>query len=113
LRINVPNTGSVVELSSKFGAPSQIASVFAPTCDALDVVSVAEDLPINLELGDLLYSDNIGAYTTASATSFNGMPPAKVIAVGAKDLPDGRRPARGSTLRFAKRRSRCPTHSRT
>lgn len=65
--------------------PTQIASVFGPTCDALDVVSVAEDLPINLDLGDLLFSENIGAYTTASATSFNGMPPAKVVAVGAKD----------------------------
>jgi ornithine decarboxylase len=65
--------------------PTQIASVFGPTCDALDVVSVAEDLPINLELGDLLFSENIGAYTTASATNFNGMPPAKVVAVGAKE----------------------------
>ncbi len=65
--------------------PTQIASVFGPTCDALDVVSVAEDLPVNLELGDLLYSENTGAYTTASATGFNGMPPAKVVAVGAKD----------------------------
>jgi ornithine decarboxylase len=37
--------------------PTQIASVFGPTCDALDVVSVAEDLPVNLQLGDLLYSE--------------------------------------------------------
>jgi ornithine decarboxylase len=62
--------------------PTQIASVFGPTCDALDVVSVAEDLPIGLQLGDLLYSDNIGAYTIASATNFNGMPLPKVVAVG-------------------------------
>jgi ornithine decarboxylase len=62
--------------------PTQIAAVFGPTCDALDVVSVAEDLPVNLQLGDLLYSENIGAYSTASATNFNGMPSPKVIAVG-------------------------------
>ena len=61
---------------------TQIASVFGPTCDALDVVSVAEDLPLNLQLGDRLYSEKIGAYTTASATNFNGMPMPKVVAVG-------------------------------
>jgi ornithine decarboxylase len=66
--------------------PTQIASVFGPTCDALDVVSIAEDLPINLDLGDLLVSENIGAYSTASATNFNGMPQPKVVAVG--DGPD-------------------------
>jgi len=61
--------------------PVQICSVFGPTCDALDIVSVAEDLPRNLELGDLLYSRNIGAYSIATATNFNGMPPAKVVAI--------------------------------
>lgn len=59
--------------------PTQICSVFGPTCDALDVVSMAENLPSNLELGDLLYSENIGAYSHASSTYFNGFPPAKVI----------------------------------
>ena len=67
--------------SLKRGA-TQIASVFGPTCDALDVVSVAEDLPANLQLGDLLYSENIGAYSIASATGFNGMPLPKVVEVG-------------------------------
>ena len=61
---------------------TQIASIFGPTCDALDVISVAEELPIGLQLGDRLYSENIGAYTVASATNFNGMPLPKVVAVG-------------------------------
>ena len=59
--------------------PTRICSVFGPTCDALDVVSMAEELPADLELGDLLYSENIGAYSAASATYFNGLPPAKVV----------------------------------
>ncbi len=59
--------------------PTQLCSVFGPTCDALDVVSMAEQLPANLELGDLLYSVNIGAYSQASSTWFNGFPPAKVV----------------------------------
>jgi len=61
--------------------PTQICSVFGPTCDALDVVSMAEELPSNLELGDLLYSENIGAYSQASSTHFNGFPPATVVHV--------------------------------
>jgi ornithine decarboxylase len=60
--------------------PTQISAVFGPTCDALDVVSMAENLP-TLERGDLVYSTNIGAYSHASSTYFNGFPPAKVVHV--------------------------------
>ena len=56
----------------------QISSVFGPTCDALDTISLAEELP-DLKLGDLVYSENIGAYSHASSTYFNGFPPAKVV----------------------------------
>src|SRR5208283_1450566 len=56
----------------------EICAVFGPTCDALDTISLAEDLP-DLPLGELLYADNIGAYSHASSTSFNGFPPAKVL----------------------------------
>ena len=61
--------------------PTQICSVFGPTCDALDTISLAETLPEDLEIGDLLYSQNVGAYTHASSTYFNGFPPAKVVQV--------------------------------
>ncbi len=59
---------------------TQLSAVFGPTCDALDVVSMAENLP-SLERGDLVYSVNIGAYSHASATYFNGFPPATVVHV--------------------------------
>jgi len=59
--------------------PTQVCSVFGPTCDALDVVSLVEQLPPDLKLGDFLYSENIGAYSHASSTWFNGFPPAKVV----------------------------------
>jgi ornithine decarboxylase len=58
--------------------PSEICSVFGPTCDALDTISLAEELP-ELHLGDYVYSRNIGAYSHASSTNFNGFPPAKVV----------------------------------
>ncbi len=60
--------------------PKSISAVFGPTCDALDTISQAEELP-DLKLGDLVYSENIGAYSHASSTFFNGFPPAKVVHV--------------------------------
>ena len=58
--------------------PTQLCSVFGPTCDALDTISLAEQLP-DMELGDFVYAPNIGAYSAASSTFFNGFPPARVI----------------------------------
>jgi len=57
---------------------NKVSAVFGPTCDAFDTISVAEELP-ELELNDLVYSENIGAYSIASSTYFNGFPPAKVV----------------------------------
>jgi ornithine decarboxylase len=56
----------------------KVCSVFGPTCDAFDTISVAEELP-DLDIGDYLYAENIGAYSIASSTYFNGFPPAKVV----------------------------------
>jgi len=56
----------------------KVSAVFGPTCDAFDTISVGEELP-DLEIGDLLYAENIGAYSIASSTYFNGFPPAKVV----------------------------------
>jgi ornithine decarboxylase len=58
--------------------PTQICAVYGPTCDALDTISLAEELP-DLSLGDMVYSENIGAYSHASSTAFNGFPPATVV----------------------------------
>jgi ornithine decarboxylase len=55
--------------------------VFGQTCDGPDTISQSEELP-RLETGDL-YAENIGAYSNASATWFNGFPPAKVVHVNA------------------------------
>ena len=56
----------------------QISAVFGPTCDAFDTVTLGAELP-ELGIGDLVYSENIGAYSHASSTYFNGFPPAKVV----------------------------------
>ena len=57
---------------------TEVCAVFGQTCDGLDVISQHEQLP-DLEIEDLVYAENIGAYSNASATWFNGFPPAKVV----------------------------------
>jgi len=55
----------------------KVSAVFGPTCDAFDTISIAEELP-DLEINDFVYAENIGAYSRASSTYFNGFPPAKI-----------------------------------
>ena len=57
---------------------TEVCAVFGQTCDGLDTLSQSEVLP-DLDLEDLVYAENIGAYSNASATWFNGFPPAKVL----------------------------------
>jgi ornithine decarboxylase len=57
---------------------TEICAVFGQTCDGLDTISQSEELP-DLEIEGLVYAENIGAYSNASATWFNGFPPAKVV----------------------------------
>jgi len=56
-----------------------VCATFGPTCDAFDTISLADELPEDLQIDDLLYAENIGAYTNASATFFNGFKPAKIV----------------------------------
>ncbi|MBF0330908.1 MAG: type III PLP-dependent enzyme [Candidatus Omnitrophica bacterium] len=57
---------------------TQVSAVFGPTCDALDTITLSAELP-ELDIHDLVYAENIGAYSHASSTYFNGFPPAKII----------------------------------
>src|ERR1035441_2697387 len=59
---------------------TEICTVFGQTCDGMDAIVQSEELP-HLEIDDLLYSENIGAYSNASATHFNGFEPAQVVHV--------------------------------
>ncbi len=59
--------------------PSVLAG---PTCDSIDVIR--EDIPLpELEVGDLIAGRMMGAYTAASATDFNFIPRARIVAVDA------------------------------
>lgn len=43
-----------------------------PTCDSIDIVAREVYLPEDLEMGDKLITTDIGAYSIASSTEFNG-----------------------------------------
>lgn len=50
-----------------------------PTCDSFDKITLGVELPLNLDIGNYLYTENIGAYSVASSTRFNGFEGAKII----------------------------------
>jgi ornithine decarboxylase len=58
---------------------TEICAVVGPTCDSFDKISLSVPLPGNLEVGDFLCTDNIGAYSNASSTKFNGFVGAKIL----------------------------------
>lgn len=58
------------------------ATLAGPTCDSTDVIAREVMLP-DLEPGDLLVSPVMGAYTTVTATRFNGRALTPIAVVGA------------------------------
>jgi ornithine decarboxylase len=62
------------------GGEREMCTVFGQTCDGMDTITQSEELP-DLQIEDLVYSEDIGAYSNASSTWFNGFAPAKVVHV--------------------------------
>lgn len=48
-------------------------SIWGPTCDGLDCVSSLVKLSKNVQVGDWLFFENVGAYTSCASTKFNGL----------------------------------------
>lgn len=58
-----------------------LSTLAGPTCDSFDTISISEELP-ELDVGNIIYVKNIGAYSSASAVaSFNGFSRAKIVMV--------------------------------
>ena len=60
--------------------PRSACVVAGPTCDSHDVVALDQELP-DLEIGELLLVPTMGAYTSASASGFNGLDMARLVEV--------------------------------
>lgn len=65
--------------SSSRRGKKEVCAVVGPTCDSFDKISLSMQLPGNLEIGDYLLTENIGAYSIASSTHFNGFDGARII----------------------------------
>lgn len=74
------------ELTSDIPAEQLKQSVLAgPSCDSIDVI--AHDYPMpDLTIGDLLVSPMMGAYSSVSGTTFNGIPLTKIVTI--PELPE-------------------------
>ena len=76
-------TPHVLSLNGSFhvpaGAPLRAASVWGPTCDALDCVCAVARLPAALRVGDWLGFERMGAYTVCAASRFNGFEVSRVV----------------------------------
>jgi ornithine decarboxylase len=46
-------------------------SIWGPTCDSIDCLSKQSSLP-EMDVGDWMYWENMGAYTVCAASQFNG-----------------------------------------
>jgi len=47
------------------------SKIFGPTCDSIDKIAESVQLP-DLAIGEWVYVENFGAYSSASSTTFNG-----------------------------------------
>ena len=65
-------------LSFKEGEERVAATFAGPSCDSLDIMFRGK-LTVPLEVGDLLLVPSCGAYTSASATTFNGFSKARFV----------------------------------
>ncbi len=54
------------------------SAVVGPTCDSIDVIEEALELP-ELAVGDLLIGRMMGAYTAATASTFNSLPVPRIV----------------------------------
>lgn len=70
-------------------APAVRTTLAGPTCDSVDVVLRDRMMP-PLEVGDLVVSPLMGAYTAVSATTFNGLAPTPILVLPVHPVPTPR-----------------------
>jgi ornithine decarboxylase len=61
--------------------PTRPSALVGPTCDSIDVIEEAIELP-ELEVGDLVVGRMMGAYTAATASTFNSLPIPRIVVFG-------------------------------
>lgn len=62
------------EFRNKIDGPQIRRTIFGSTCDGSDVIYKEYELPEGINVGSWVVWENMGAYTCAAATRFNGIP---------------------------------------
>ncbi|RHY22706.1 hypothetical protein DYB32_009424 [Aphanomyces invadans] len=67
-----------VALGAELESATYSSSIWGPTCDGLDCIAKDIDMPV-LDIGQWIYFANMGAYTSAAGSHFNGFAPPEKI----------------------------------
>jgi len=63
------------------GEATEIYDLAGPTCDSVDMIPAAVELPAEIATGDWIEIDCMGAYSNALASRFNGFEPGTFVEV--------------------------------
>lgn len=77
----------VFTFGEKFDEAEFGCSVWGPTCDSIDCIVRNANLP-QLEVGDWIYFENMGAYTVCAASQFNGFRKSKIHYTNTESVGD-------------------------
>jgi ornithine decarboxylase len=84
---NIRLPSRLIRLNEQASQETEAFTLNGPTCDSLDVLPVTFDLPADAREGDWIEIDQVGAYSNALATRFNGFHPETFVEV--YDPPPG------------------------
>jgi ornithine decarboxylase len=81
VQVDIRFRARVIRLNGDVSDKSQAFTLDGPTCDSVDVLPGTFDLPTDVREGDWIEIDQIGAYSNALATRFNGFYPETYVEV--------------------------------
>jgi len=77
---------AAVRPDGDFSAEARDFTVFGPTCDTLDVLPVLFRLPVDIQVGDWIEVGQLGAYSNAMRTRFNGFHPDDWVSIDGDEI---------------------------
>jgi len=81
VQVNIRLQARLIRLTGDVSATVEPFKLNGPTCDSVDVLPGTFDLPADVREGDWIEIDQVGAYSNALATRFNGFYPETFVEV--------------------------------
>ncbi len=88
VQTNLRLPARLIRLNEQPGEELAPFTLSGPTCDSLDVIPGTFDLPADAREGDWIEIDQVGAYSNALATHFNGFHPETFVEVHDRPLAE-------------------------